>query len=58
LISGDFFCFPSDFVVRLEAELEGRKVEDLRRSIEALYAGVQADTPGIGMDDWLALLRI
>lgn len=58
LISGDFFCFPSDFVVRLEAELEGRKVEDLRRSIEALYAGVQADTPGIGMDDWLDLLRV
>jgi lipoate-protein ligase A len=57
-ISGDFFCFPSGFVVRLEAGLEGLAVEDLRRSIEALYAGVQADTPGIGMDDWLALLRV
>ena len=57
-ISGDFFCFPSDFVLRLEAELEGRAVQDLRRSIEALYGEGPADTPGIGLDDWLALLQV
>jgi lipoate-protein ligase A len=57
-ISGDFFCFPSDFVLRLEAGLEGRTVKDLHRSIEALYAEAAADTPGIGLEDWSALLRV
>jgi lipoate-protein ligase A len=56
-ISGDFFCFPRDFVKRLEAELEGRSLQDVRPAIEALYAGDSIDTPGVRLDDWMVLLK-
>jgi lipoate-protein ligase A len=56
-ISGDFFCFPRDFVKRLEAELEGRSLEAVRPAIEALYAVESVDTPGVRLDDWMVLLR-
>ncbi len=55
-ISGDFFCFPTDFALRVEERLEGRAAKDLSRSIESLYAEIQPDTPGIAVDDWMSLL--
>ncbi|MBW2092727.1 MAG: hypothetical protein JRI34_11485, partial [Deltaproteobacteria bacterium] len=36
-ISGDFFCYPSDGVSRLESMLDGRPVEDARQVLSDLY---------------------
>jgi len=52
-ISGDFFCYPAEGTRRLEAELEGRGIPEIREAIEALYSGSVLEIPGVGVDDWL-----
>jgi lipoate-protein ligase A len=54
-ISGDFFCYPSEGIRRLEAELEGRGIPEIRDLIEDLYARNAMDLPGVGVEDWLAV---
>ena len=54
-ISGDFFCYPPEKIQRLEAELEGRIVHEIREALEAFYAVNELEIPGVGMDDWLAV---
>jgi len=56
-ISGDFFCYPAGGTRRLEAELEGRMIPEIREVIEALYSGSALDIPGVGVEDWLAVFR-
>jgi lipoate-protein ligase A len=55
-ISGDFFCFPSDAVGRLESMLEGRLLAETPRVIEEFYAKGEVETPGVAVADWLAAL--
>ena len=55
-LSGDFFCFPEEAVAWLEAELEGRSVEDVQILLEEFYSEKEIDTPGIGIEDWLRVL--
>jgi len=54
-ISGDFFCYPPDKIQRLEAELEGRMIHEVREVIEASYAGNEVQIPGVGVEDWLSV---
>jgi hypothetical protein len=56
-ISGDFFCYPAGGIRRMEAELEGRMIPEIRESIEALCSGSALDIPGAGVEDWLAVFR-
>jgi lipoate-protein ligase A len=56
-ISGDFFCYPARGIRRLEAVLEGRMIPEIREPIAALYSGSVLDTPGVGVEDWLAVFR-
>lgn len=57
-ISGDFFCYPPETIQHLEASLEGRKVGELRRAIEAFCAANEVEIPGVAIDDWLALFGV
>jgi lipoate-protein ligase A len=54
-ISGDFFCYPAGGIRNLEAELEGRRITEIREMIEALYSRSALDMPGVGVEDWLAV---
>jgi lipoate-protein ligase A len=54
-LSGDFFCYPPHTIQRLETELEGRMIPEIREVLEALYSGSALDIPGVGVEDWLAV---
>ena len=54
-ISGDFFCYPPEGIRRLETELEGRPIAEIRELIEDLYARGAMDIPGVGVEDWLSV---
>lgn len=56
-ISGDFFCYPPDGIRRLQTELEGRTIPEIRERIEALYAANALEIPGVGVEDWLSVLN-
>jgi lipoate-protein ligase A len=56
-LSGDFFCYPKEAVVRLEERLSGRPVVESRRILEEFYHRDRVETPGIGIDDWLMVLQ-
>lgn len=56
--SGDFFCFPEQGVQWLESRLEGKAPEEARAVIEKCYGEKGIETPGIGVDDWLAALTV
>ncbi len=48
-ISGDFFIYPEDLVLRIEEELRGRKIDDVDTSIRKLLSS--AYMPGIDVND-------
>ena len=54
--SGDWFCYPEDAVRGLESRLAGQTPEDARAIVTAFYQETGADTPGVEVDDWLAVL--
>ncbi|MBW2617729.1 MAG: lipoate--protein ligase family protein [Deltaproteobacteria bacterium] len=54
--SGDFFVYPHDGLTRLEAALEGKTPAELDQAIEAFYRRGRIETPGLGPEDWLAVL--
>ena len=56
--SGDFFCFPEQGVQWLESCLEGKALEAAGGVIEKCYGEKGIETPGIGVDDWLAALTV
>jgi len=56
-LSGDFFCFPADAIDRLEKDLEGRRSEEAASLLAEFYDEKRMDTPGIGLEDWLEVLK-
>jgi lipoate---protein ligase len=54
-ISGDFFCYPAGGILRLERELDGRIIAEIREVIEALYFANALEIPGVAVEDWLAV---
>jgi lipoate-protein ligase A len=56
-ISGDFFCFPKSAVSWLESALEERAVGDAGIALRDFYSGGAVETPGIEVEDWLAVLK-
>jgi lipoate-protein ligase A len=55
--SGDYFCFPSDAISRLEQKLEGSNAEETRGILLTFYSRKDVETPGIWVDDWMKLLE-
>jgi len=55
-ISGDFFCFPKEAISLLESILEERPVEEAMVVLGEFYARGEVETPGIGVEDWMAVL--
>lgn len=49
--------FPEDAIERLELRLEGRRVADVRATLEEAYAGGPMETPGIELDDWMQIFQ-
>ena len=56
-ISGDFFCYPSDSISRLEALLEGVEMREIDKLLEDFYADTEIEIPGISPDDWKKVLN-
>jgi len=54
--SGDFFIYPHDGLTRLEAVLEGKTPAELDQALKAFYRRGLVETPGLGPEDWLAVL--
>jgi lipoate-protein ligase A len=57
-ISGDFFCFPADTVVRIEKALEGCPVDDVIPVLIHYYDNQKFELPGIKVADWQQLFKI
>ncbi|MFH1124561.1 MAG: lipoate protein ligase C-terminal domain-containing protein, partial [Pseudomonadota bacterium] len=55
-LSGDFFCYPEGAITWLEEGLEGQETEKARQLVSGLYSEKEIETPGIGIDDWMAVL--
>ena len=58
VISGDYFCFPSDSVGRLAMALEGSAVEHLVQVVNNFYKQDNFELPGIGVDDWIKVFKL
>lgn len=56
-LSGDWFCYPRDAVSVLESEIQGVKIDDLKPTVERFYAEHRFETPGITIEDWMAVLK-
>ena len=56
-LSGDFFCFPEEAITWLESRLEGQPIQDARPLLTAFYSERDVETPGIGIDDWMMVLK-
>jgi hypothetical protein len=54
-LSGDFFCFPKDSIVRLEQSLVGKTLDDVEEILEAFYAAGDVEIPGVQVTDWMEL---
>jgi lipoate-protein ligase A len=57
-LSGDFFCFPERAIARLESDLDGCPLENLRFRIAEFYSQWDVETPGIEVEDWLRVLEV
>ena len=55
-ISGDFFCYPDAGIESLESALDGRPVNELGTFLKEFYTKNSIETPGVEIDDWLAIL--
>jgi len=56
-ISGDFFCYPSDTVDSLTSALNGIPVDNVHNVLKDFYKDKAVETPGVGVDDWLEVLK-
>ena len=52
-ISGDFFCYPSDAITKLEKILEGTDLSKISDTMNKFYAEPKIEIPGITPDDWI-----
>jgi lipoate-protein ligase A len=57
-ISGDFFCFPRDSVVRLAAMLEDCATDNFSNLISNFYQTEEFEIPGVTVDDWIYVFKI
>ena len=57
-ISGDFFCYPLGAVKQLESALEGKTSTEVRAVLTHFYNSRDIETPGICIDDWMAVLNV
>jgi hypothetical protein len=57
-LSGDFFCFPEQAITWLESRLEGRPTEEAPDLLKKFYSERDIETPGIGIDDWMMVLKV
>ncbi|MCP4626877.1 MAG: lipoate--protein ligase family protein [bacterium] len=57
-ISGDYFCFPKDTVIRLEAVIEGASVKDIGKVIKDFYETGDFEWPGVLIDDWIQVFKV
>ena len=57
-LSGDFFCFPEEAIRLLEARLEGQPIQEAHTLLKSFYSKEAIETPGIGIDDWMRVLKI
>ncbi|MCL5126045.1 MAG: lipoate--protein ligase family protein [Deltaproteobacteria bacterium] len=56
--SGDWFCYPQDAISVLESKITGVFQGELGLVIEKFYDDYEIDTPGITIDDWIAVLKV
>jgi len=54
--SGDFFCYPSNAIERLETSLNGQPVADAGKLLQAFYVQDEFEVPGVEVEDWLVVL--
>ena len=57
-ISGDFFSFPRDAVVRLAAMLEDCRTDNASKVISDFYQTEKFEIPGVTVDDWSQAFKI
>jgi lipoate-protein ligase A len=57
-ISGDFFCYPDTGIEWLESGLDGQPVSQVDTFLKEFYTKNPIETPGIEIDDWLAILSV
>ncbi len=57
-LSGDFFCFPEQAITWLESELEGKFTEEAPALLKDFYSEREIETPGIGIDDWMMVMKV
>ena len=55
-LSGDFFCFPKDSIVRLERSLLGKSLDEVEGILEDFYFGGDVEIPGVEVEDWMKVL--
>ncbi|MBW1865257.1 MAG: hypothetical protein JRI64_06420, partial [Deltaproteobacteria bacterium] len=56
--SGDFFCYPSNAIERLETSLNGQPVADAGKLVQAFYTQGEFEVPGVEVEDWLKVLTV
>ena len=57
-ISGDYFCFPTDTVRRIESILEDQSVKRVQPVITAFYEKGDFELPGVEIEDWIQVFKI
>lgn len=57
-LSGDLFCFPEDAIGQLESRLENTPIDEVGSLLESFYSDVDIETPGVGIADWMKVLKI
>jgi lipoate-protein ligase A len=57
-LSGDFFCFPPQAVGWIEAALAGRPVDSGAAAVAEICAARGIEIPGVGPEDWAAVLKV
>jgi lipoate---protein ligase len=55
-LSGDFFCYPTNTIDRLESKLAGIAIVDLQETVERFYEEQKVETTGINISDWMMVL--
>jgi lipoate-protein ligase A len=55
-LSGDWFCYPREAAQALESQIVGVSIEELRSALQKFYCNQGVETPGITVEDWVAVL--
>jgi len=55
-LTGDFFCYPREAILRLESALEGADLSMLDKLMTNFYKNNEIETPGVVPSDWVKVL--